>query len=404
MTIETSNRYDFIVTGASGDVGRHLVPALARRGGRILAVDPNPDSLRTLYEGVTSVAIADYEALADEIDCDTLIHLAAGHDDQARSPDDFAAWIGEQFNRMNGRRFINIASIRSLDDDDNSPQAVSEAVAQRRIAEFVGDRLDQVHIGHLHSKGYYGEKLGFLNGTGAIGAMAFALFKALKPTTSVPSLADYAAGAANMLPVPGILTDDLLRSRIYRTVTRMLDIAVAVGILLVLMPLLAILWVAIRADSPGPAIFKQSRIGKAQAAFTLYKFRTMKRDTANVGTHEVGVSAVTKIGKFLRATKLDELPQAINLLRGEMTLVGPRPCLFSQRELIDAREAVGVFSLKPGITGYAQIREIDMSRPQELAVSDYTYMKLQSLALNLRIIIQTGLGRGSGDRVVTTPA
>jgi lipopolysaccharide/colanic/teichoic acid biosynthesis glycosyltransferase len=172
-------------------------------------------------------------------------------------------------------------------------------------------------------------------------------------------------------------------------------------ILILLLPMILVLWLVIRLGSPGPAIFTQTRVGKGQAPFTLYKFRTMKRDTASVGTHEVSISAVTKAGKFLRRTKLDELPQAVNLLRGEMTLVGPRPCLPVQEELVNARSALGIFAMKPGITGYAQVREIDMSRPQELARSDYIYMKVQSLAINFKIILQTAFGRGRGDRVVS---
>ena len=125
----------------------------------------------------------------------------------------------------------------------------------------------------------------------------------------------------------------------------------------------------------------------------------MKHGTASAGTHEVSASAVTRLGAFLRRTKLDELPQAINLLRGTMTLVGPRPCLYSQTELVEAREALGVYTLKPGITGYAQIRAIDMSQPLVLARADYRYKMLRSLLLDLRIILATARGRGGGDRV-----
>lgn len=406
MTIETSNHYDFIITGASGNIGRHLVPILARGGNRILAVGRDVAALQAFYAGLTGVDVTDYDGLASQGECDTLIHLAVHNNNQSGSLDDFlrvnvgfATRVCEQFNRMGGRRFVNISSIQSLDDDNVSFYAVSKDMARRQIAELVGDQLDNIHIGYFHADYYFGERLGFLNRAGFLGSLLFGLFKAMKPATSAKSLADYVRGPAHALPAPGILTDDLSQSAFYRAITRLLDMIVASVILIVLLPILVALGAVIRLDSPGAAIFAQTRIGKGQIPFTLYKFRTMKRDTASVGTHKVGATAVTKVGKFLRRTKIDELPQAINLLRGEMTLVGPRPCLPVQEELVNVRQALGVYAMKPGITGYAQIRNIDMSRPHELAQSDHIYLKLQSLALNFKIILLTAFGRGGGDPI-----
>ncbi len=408
MRTDPSRPYDFIVTGASGNVGRHIVPLLAREGQTVLAVGRDVDALRDIFAGRPShVEIADYDALGKLLACDTLIHLAVRNNDAPGSLADFtavnvdfAARIAREFARMNGRRFLNISSILSLDEAEQSPYAVSKAMGHQAIRDEIGDRLDNVFIGYFHDRGYFGEKLTFLARLGPmVGGAIFTLFKTLKPATSAQSLADYALGEPRTLPSPEILTDDISQSFAYRAATRAMDISVALAILLLLSPVFAAIWIAIRLDSPGPAIFAQERVGARRAAFTLYKFRTMKRDTVSAGTHEVSASAVTKIGAFLRRTKLDELPQAVNLLRGNMTLVGPRPCLFSQTELVEARDALGVYALKPGITGYAQIREIDMSRPLVLARSDYTYRKLRSLLLDLRIILATALGRGGGDRV-----
>lgn len=125
----------------------------------------------------------------------------------------------------------------------------------------------------------------------------------------------------------------------------------------------------------------------------------MPVDTKSVATHLVGASSVTKLGSFLRKTKLDELPQLLNVLKGDMSLVGPRPCLFNQKELIDARQSKGVLDVRPGITGLAQINEIDMSTPQLLADWDLRMIESMSVKAYFTYIFQTLLGRGRGDRV-----
>src|SRR6185503_10926322 len=129
-------------------------------------------------------------------------------------------------------------------------------------------------------------------------------------------------------------------------------------------PVIAVAAAAIRLESPGAAIFAQRRIGRRGAPFTCYKLRTMNENTIQRPTHEVGASAVTSVGRFLRRWKLDELPQLYNVLRGEMSLVGPRPCLPSQSELIEARLQKGALDVRPGITGLAQVQGIDMSEPE----------------------------------------
>lgn len=408
MTDSFLRSHDFIVTGASGNVGLRLIPLLVREGRTVLAVGRDTGTLRLLFrDHVDGVTVTDYDGLGRSTACDTMVHLAVRNNDEAGSLADFiavnvdfAAHMAREFTRMNGRRFLNMSSILSLDGGDESPYAVSKAMGSKRLREEIGERLDDVHIGYFHDEGYFGEKLAILRRFGStFGSALFAPIKILKPTTSARNLADYVLRPSDSLPPPTILTDDISRSLLYRTVTRTMDLGVAIAILLFLFPVFVALWVAIRLDSPGPAIFVQERVGAARGPFKLYKFRTMKRDTVSAGTHQVSASAVTRIGAFLRRTKLDELPQAFNLLRGDMTLVGPRPCLFSQTELVNARQARGVYALKPGITGYAQIRGIDMSEPERLAQNDYIYAKLRSLLLDIRIILATALGRGAGDRV-----
>ena len=150
----------------------------------------------------------------------------------------------------------------------------------------------------------------------------------------------------------------------------------------------------------GSPLFFQRRVGKQQRLFTLIKFRTMRIDTKNVATHQVNPNAVTSLGMFLRKTKLDELPQLFNVLKGEMSLVGPRPCLLNQSELIFERQQLGVFAVLPGITGLAQVNGIDMSDPATLAQWDQRMIEGFGLSSYFRCIFLTLLGKGQGDKVL----
>jgi O-antigen biosynthesis protein WbqP len=159
-------------------------------------------------------------------------------------------------------------------------------------------------------------------------------------------------------------------------------------------PFLILLSAAIKATSAGPVVFAQQRVGRHQSAFTLYKLRTMYSGTDHLPTHLVSESRVTPLGGFLRRWKLDELPQLFNVLLGQMSLVGPRPCLPTQRELIQARQLSGAFEVLPGITGPAQIEGVDMSNPQRLAEIDGHYARTRSFIGDIALIFLTVSGRG----------
>jgi len=168
--------------------------------------------------------------------------------------------------------------------------------------------------------------------------------------------------------------------------------------ILILWPVGLILYIIGVFDTGSP-IFKQKRVGKHKNEFILYKFRTMNINAKSVATHLSNQSEVTKFGAFLRRTKLDELPQLINVLKGEMSLVGARPCLFNQLELIEEREKRGVFNHLPGITGLAQINDIDMSTPVKLAEIDAKMFEKISLGDYFKYIFATVGGKGQGDRI-----
>ena len=179
---------------------------------------------------------------------------------------------------------------------------------------------------------------------------------------------------------------------------RLLDFLFALFGLLVASPFLVILYVIGLFDTGSP-IFTQERVGRNKKPFILVKFRTMKVDTASVASHLASTASITPFGGFLRKTKLDELPQLWNVLKGEMSLVGPRPGLFNQEELTAARDAKNVFAVRPGITGLAQVNEIDMSTPELLAKTDREMIDTLNLSNYFKYILMTVTGSGSGDRV-----
>ncbi|MCL9775550.1 sugar transferase [Vibrio methylphosphonaticus] len=179
---------------------------------------------------------------------------------------------------------------------------------------------------------------------------------------------------------------------------RLLDFLIAFFGLVFLWPILVIVTIVGFFDTGSP-IFIQERVGRNKRPFNLIKFRTMSMETESVASHLASRSSITKLGAFLRKTKIDELPQLINVVKGEMSLVGPRPNLFNQEELILARDALGVYGVLPGVTGLAQVSNIDMSTPELLAKTDKKMIDTLTLSHYFRYILATATGKGMGDRV-----
>lgn len=179
---------------------------------------------------------------------------------------------------------------------------------------------------------------------------------------------------------------------------RIFDITFSFIGLLILSPIILVLLLIGLFDTGSP-LFRQERVGVNQKPFNLLKFRSMHVNTQAVATHLVQVSAITKWGSFLRKSKLDELPQLFNVLMGDMSFVGPRPNLFNQLELIEERGKRRVYSIRPGITGLAQIHKIDMSTPQRLAETDAKMIDHLNVWSYFKYIFLTVFGNGFGDRV-----
>ena len=182
---------------------------------------------------------------------------------------------------------------------------------------------------------------------------------------------------------------------------RTVDILGALAALIVLSPVFAAVAVAIRFDSPGPALHWSRRVGRGDRIFAMPKFRTMRMGAPDVATHLLADPAlwVTPLGRFLRRTSLDELPQFWSVLLGDMSLVGPRPALFNQDDLIALRRQAGVDMLRPGLTGWAQINGRDELPIPEKVRLDAEYLARRSIAFDLKILLATVRSAVSGRNV-----
>ena len=172
---------------------------------------------------------------------------------------------------------------------------------------------------------------------------------------------------------------------------RFSDVFFSLIILGILSPLLIIISLAIKAGSKGPALFSQRRIGQKNNEFILYKFRSMSTDTPDVATHLMKdpENYINSFGKFLRKSSLDELPQLFNILIGDMTFIGPRPALYNQYDLIRLRTKCGVHTLRPGVSGWAQVNGRDSLAISEKVKLDLYYLKHHNLMLDLKICLLT---------------
>ena len=189
----------------------------------------------------------------------------------------------------------------------------------------------------------------------------------------------------------------------YQAFKRFLDFVLSLLAFCVLSPLLAAVSLAVKLDSKGPVVFRQKRIGKDKTHFEMLKFRTMRTDTPkDMPTHLLKNpdAFITKVGSFLRKTSLDELLQLINIIKGEMSIVGPRPALWNQFDLIVERDKYGANAVRPGLTGWAQVNGRDELEIPEKARLDGEYVKNMSLLLDIRCILKTVLGVLRSDGVV----
>jgi len=177
---------------------------------------------------------------------------------------------------------------------------------------------------------------------------------------------------------------------------RFFDLSISFVLLVIIFPVMLLIFLICFFDTGSP-LFLQDRVGENLKIFKLLKFRTMQLNTDSVASHLADPNKITKVGRYLRKYKLDELPQLINVLNGDMSLVGPRPNLPNQYELIEERKKILVYNVLPGITGLAQVSGVDMSTPSDLAKKDLEGISNMSLHKYFCIIWKTISGKGIGD-------
>jgi lipopolysaccharide/colanic/teichoic acid biosynthesis glycosyltransferase len=397
------------VTGATGYIGTQLIPSLLNSKHELLLFGRSINKLHLQYP---TQAVADYSMLGSSLaGIDVVIHLAVKNNDSQGSKEEFRAAnvdllsdLAKNAAQNSVKVFINVTTLHSETKGSSSEYGRTKAEG-RKILDSIGNlQIVNLILPAVYSpKGYRGSLAALNKLPPFLRGFCFLVLSAFKPTLNISTLNRkiVTLSEAIVWPVENLyVSDEQKHNAIYSGLKRITDLLFACAVATILSPILIAAWIAIRMDSPGPAIFKQERVGIFGEVFQCYKFRTMAIGTKQAGSHEVGISAITRVGKFLRRAKIDELPQILNIFKNEMSLVGPRPSLPSQLTLIDARHSLRVLDVRPGITGLAQINGIDMSTPELLAQYDARYIACRSLLLDMKILIATFVGRGMGDAVV----
>ena len=394
-----------IITGASGSIGNALVPYLSKQGHKLLLVGRDVGMLQDRFPDQASCAYRDLGRNA--IGFDACVHLAVMNNAAGGNLENFRAanvralkLIFNEVENAGIRHFINLTSFHAANPNQNDPYAVSKREADAWITEQKGMRITLLQIPAVYSDAATGNLAKVNKLPGFLQPTALVFLGALKPWVSMERVVEAICEAIkDNAGGKKAIANQADKNPVFAIYKKLIDWGFAISILLLAWWLLLAVFIVTKLTSKGPAIFAQERIGRYGKNFTCYKFRTMHLGTRQAATHDLGHDAITGIGAFLRKTKIDELPQIINILRGELSLVGPRPCLPMQTQLIKEREQRDVTDVLPGITGWAQINGVDMSDPVRLAQADSDYIARRTIPFELSIVLRTFIGAGRGDRV-----
>jgi lipopolysaccharide/colanic/teichoic acid biosynthesis glycosyltransferase len=383
-----------VVTGASGFIGRQLIPILLEAGHSVLIVSRDSRRTRSFFPECHVVAPDEWWSFSVGYDC--LLHLAAMNSDSKNDlaaylevNDKLAAKYAEDAKRAAITRFIYASSVHTLYPKKQSNYSASKKKGEESVIRAFGPAVTVMYLGAVHGS-HFPKKLSFLDWIApSLGKVLFSLASTLQPTTSVSLIAELVEDETSVGQLTRrILTDPKGQNICYRGWQGLLNVAFLTGSILVL-PLIFVWWVTVLITDGKPGLFSQERVGKDSASFVCLKLRTMRKNTPSVGTHDLEDKYFLPGARLIRSVNLDEFPQAVNILRRQMNLIGPRPSLPSQFEIVDLRQKAGVLELLPGLTGWAQVNAADMSSPRAVAKFDEQYLHLRSVSLDVEVLLKT---------------
>ena len=394
-----------IITGASGFVGSLIVPELEKKGIKMLLVSRSLNKLKKKYYNQSVCEYNELRNFANNYDC--IFHLSTFNNEkeynyEIASKENLKIFkkVFEIAKRYNLYVF-NFSSIHSLDLSFKTHYAKSKREIEKYINNSNYHKIETIYLPLIYGKKMSG-KIKFLNVFPKFFSnLIFYFLSAFKPTVNINTIINYLLKSdinfkENKL---NILSEDINKNFIFSFSKRTFDLFFSISILLFLWWLLILVWLFIKIETSGPGLIFQKRVGKNGKTFNCIKFRTMKFGVKQAPTHQMSPSDLTIFGSFIRKTKIDELPQIFNIIFNEMSLVGPRPCLEIQNELINKRKEFQILDIKPGITGFAQVNKIDMSNIERIIKYDFIYLKSQSLLFDLNIILKTIFGAGNIDNI-----
>lgn len=387
-----------VITGATGFVARQIIPYLKEVGADLILVGRDEKALQKAYPEMLSCCYETMEKYA--LNADVLLHMAVENNNSLGELEEFrldnVMFLKINFERakqMNIHHFIYTSTLHTQFSDLKMPFYAHSKIEAENFLLTQNENSPKVSILRLGT--VYGDqfkgKLSILNFIPhGVRAIALDVIRSFHPTLNAQHLAQTIFNLNKCNNAKTFFVTDTQRDNTaFKIFARFRDLVFCGSVLIFFWWGLILIWLSVKLTSSGPGIFSQQRVGQYGRYFSCYKFRTMKKGTVQAGTHEIDSGALTKIGSFLRKTHLDELPQILNILKNDISLIGPRPCLSVQNELIRNRELRSVFDVKPGITGWAQIQNVDMASPIKLSQLDAEYIALQSIAMELSISLAT---------------
>ncbi len=393
-----------LVTGASGYIGVPLIELLSKSNYDVSVVGRNKEKLRQLFPHVNSFSYKELDP--KKLEFDYVIHLAVANNDKKISSEDFyktnVKLLGDllSFSKHSKvTKFFNLTSLHVFSKRENT------YVKTKKKALSLIDAEQAFSICNIFLPAVYGDdlkgKLKILSMfPKKIRSITMYVLSSMVPVIERQRLCNQIVELVGKKKIEKdiFFYDDKNRNIIFKAIKISVDVSFALTVIVVFSWLLISISLLIKLNSRGTILFTQDRVGERGRIFKIYKFRTMKIGTKNVGTHRIHEESITSFGKILRKTKLDELPQVINILFGQMSLIGPRPGMPTQKSLFREREKRGVYAVKPGISGYSQLNNIDMSAPKKIAEWDQRYIAMRSIIFEFKLLLYT-FTNGFGDRV-----